>query len=191
MIEPDRLEGFLNPLPLRVIPGIGPKSESFLHQQNLRTVADLSQVEQRTLVEWFGKWGGRLFELARGIDDSEVSNEWTCKSLGEQETFEADTSNQSIVTGRIDLMAERIIAKLREKEFKGFRAVTVTVRFADFQTTSRSRTLKDGIRVDDENHALRRFKEEALSLLSPFFDARDNPREKLFRLIGLRVEKLF
>ena len=48
-------------------------------------------------------------------------------------------------------MAERIIAKLRGKEFKGFRTVTVTVRFADFQTSNRSRTLKDGIRIDDEN----------------------------------------
>jgi nucleotidyltransferase/DNA polymerase involved in DNA repair len=88
-------------------------------------------------------------------------------------------------------MAERIIGKLRGKEFKGFRTVTVTVRFGDFQTSNRSRTLKDGIRVDDENPALRRLQEAALSLLLPFFDARENPRGKPFRLIGLRVEKLF
>lgn len=191
VIEPEMVESFLNSLPIRVIPGIGPKSESFLHEQNLRTVDDLRQVPRPTLVEWFGKWGERLYELARGIDESEVSNEWTRKSLGEQETFEEDTSNQSVVAGRLDLMAERIIAKLRGKEFIGFRTVTVTVRFDDFQTSNRSRTLKDGIRVDDENHALRRLKEEALSLILPFFDARENPRGKPFRLIGLRLEKLF
>ena len=88
-------------------------------------------------------------------------------------------------------MAERILAKLRGKEFAGFRTVTVTVRFGDFQTSNRSRTLKDGLRVNDQEHALRRLKEEALSLILPFFDDRENPRGKQFRLIGLRVEKLF
>ena len=191
VIEPERVESFLNPLPIRVIPGIGPKSESFLHERNLRTVEDLRRIPELTFVEWFGKWGERLFEKVRGIDESEVSNDWTRKSLGEQETFEQDTRNQSIVTERLDLMAERIIAKLQGKEFKGFRTVTVTVRFGDFQTSNRSRTLKDSIRVDEKDPALRRLKEEALSLLLPFFDARENPREKPFRLIGLRVEKLF
>lgn len=189
VITPENVESFLDPLPIRVIPGIGPKSEHFLHERNLRIVADLRQVPEATLREWFGKWGQRLFEKARGIDDSEVSNEWTRKSLGEQETFDEDTRSQPIVTERLDLMAERIITKLRGKDFKGFRTVTVTARFADFQTSNRSRTIKDGIRIDDD--ALHRLKEESLSLILPFFDARKNPRGKAFRLIGLRAEKLF
>jgi nucleotidyltransferase/DNA polymerase involved in DNA repair len=191
VVAPELVEDFLNPLPVRVIPGIGPKSERFLHERNLCTVADLRQVPESTLVEWVGRWGQRLFEKARGIDDSEVSNEWTRKSLGEQETFDEDTRSQSIVTARLDLMAERIVTKLRGKEFKGFRTVTVTVRFGDFQTSNRSHSIKDGIRIDDDDHALRRLKDEALSLILPFFDARENPRGKAFRLIGLRVEKLF
>jgi DNA polymerase IV (archaeal DinB-like DNA polymerase) len=191
VITPEMVQIFLDPLPIRVIPGIGPKSESFLHERNLRTVGDLREVPESTLVEWFGKWGQRLFEKARGIDDSEVLNEWTRKSLGEQETFEEDTRNQSIVTERLDRMAERIVTKLRGKEFKGFRTVTVTVRFGDFQTSNRSRSIKDGIRIADDDQALRRLKEQALSLIHPFFDARENPRGKAFRLIGLRVEKLF
>jgi DNA polymerase IV (DinB-like DNA polymerase) len=189
VITPENVESFLDPLPIRVIPGVGPKSEHFLHERNLRTVADLRQVPEATLMEWFGKWGQRLFEKARGIDDSEVSNEWTRKSLGEQETFDEDTRSQPIVTERLELMAERIITKLREKDFKGFRTVTVTARFADFQTSNRSRTIKDGVRIDDDD-ALRRLREESLSLILPFFDARENPRGKAFRLIGLRVEKL-
>jgi len=191
VVAPEMVENFLNPLPVRVIPGIGPKSERFLHERSLRTVADLRQVPESTLMEWFGRWGQRLFEKARGIDDSEVSNEWTRKSLGEQETFEEDTRSQSTVTARLDLMAERIVTKLRGKEFTGFRTLTVTVRFGDFQTSNRSHSIKDGIRIDDDDHALLRLKEEALSLILPFFDARENPRAKAFRLIGLRVEKLF
>jgi DNA polymerase IV (DinB-like DNA polymerase) len=189
VVAPDEVADFLNPLPIRVIPGIGPKTAQFLHAKNLRTVADLRQVPESSLVEWFGKWGARLFEKVRGVDDSEVSNEWTRKSLGEQETFEQDTRDRTLITERLNAMAERIIATLRTKQFTGFRTVTVTVRFGDFQTSNRSRSLKDGISVDDNGTS--RLKKAAQALILPFFDARENPRAKAFRLIGLRVEKLF
>ena len=189
VVEAEHVAAFLSPLPVRVIPGVGPKSEQFLHERNLRTVEELSQVPESALVEWFGKWGKRLFEKVRGIDDSEVSNEWTRKSLGEQETFDEDTRYQALITERLDRMAKRIIAKLKAKDFKGFHTVTVTVRFSDFHTSNRSRSLKDGIRIDDDG--LRRLQEAALSLILPFFDARENLHAKAFRLIGLRAEKLF
>jgi DNA polymerase IV (archaeal DinB-like DNA polymerase) len=189
IITPEMVEGFLQPLALRILPGIGPKSERFLLERNFRTVGDLRILSALTLTEWFGKWGQRLFEKSRGIDDSEVSNDWTRKSLGEQETFDVDTRDQSLVIERLDLMAERIITKLRAKAFKGFATVTLTVRFRDFQTSNRSRSLKDGILINDD--ALGRLRREAAALLAPFLDARENPRAKAFRLIGLRVEKLF
>ena len=191
VVVPDAVQQFLDPLTIRVIPGIGPKGEAFLHQRNIRTIKDLREVSEASLVEWFGKWGRRLFEKARGIDDSVVSNEWTRKSLGEQETFDQDIRNPSIVTERLYRMAERIITKLREKEFSGFRTVTVTVRFFDFQTSNRSHSIKNGITMNNNDQALDLLKQEALSLLQPFFDARENPRGKSIRLIGLRVEKLF
>jgi DNA polymerase IV (DinB-like DNA polymerase) len=189
VVEPEQAVNFLDPLPIRIIPGIGPKSERFLHEKNCRTVEELRRIPEPVLVEWFGKWGKSLFEKARGIDDSEVSNEWTRKSLGEQETFAENTQDHSIVAERLDRMAERIIEKLKTKDFKGYRTVTLTVRFGDFQTSNRSRSLPGGIAVDDD--ALRRLRELASSLILPFFDARENPRAKTFRLIGLRVEKLF
>jgi len=63
------------------------------------------------------------------------------------------------------------------------------MRFGDFQTSNRSRSLKDGISVDDNGSS--RLKETALILILPFVDARENPREKAFPRIGLRVDKLF
>jgi DNA polymerase IV (archaeal DinB-like DNA polymerase) len=190
VVAAETAQEFLDPLPIRVIPGIGPKGEAFLHQRNIRTVKDLREIPEIALTEWFGKWGQRLFEKAQGIDDSIVSNEWTRKSLGEQETFEQDTRSLSVVTERLYAMAERIIDKLRGKDFSGFRTVTVTVRFADFQTSNRSRSFKSGITVNNNDQALEALKQEALSLLLPFFDARENPRGKAIRLIGLRLEKL-
>jgi DNA polymerase IV (DinB-like DNA polymerase) len=191
VVAPDTVQQFLDPLTIRVIPGIGPKGEAFLQQRNIRTIKELREVPEASLIEWFGKWGRRLFEKARGIDGSVVSNEWTRKSLGEQETFDQDIGNPSIVTERLCRMAERIISKLREKEFAGFRTVTVTVRFFDFQTSNRSHSIKNGITLNNNDQALDLLKQEALFLLQPFFDARENPRGKAIRLIGLRVEKLF
>jgi nucleotidyltransferase/DNA polymerase involved in DNA repair len=191
LIQTEMIQEFLDLLPIRVIPGIGPKGEAFLHQQNIRTVKDLSGIPEATLMEWFGKWGQRLFEKARGIDDSEVSNDWTRKSIGEQETFGEDTRNFSLVTERLQGMAERVISKLREKEFAGFRTVTLTVRFFDFETKNRSHSVKNGIALDHDGQALSLLNEKALALLLPFFDARENPRGKPIRLIGLRLEKLF
>jgi nucleotidyltransferase/DNA polymerase involved in DNA repair len=189
VIEPEHALDFLGALPIRTIPGVGPKSERFLHEKNLRTIEELRQVSEDVLIQWFGKWGKSLFEKVRAIDDSEVSNEWTRKSLGEQETFAENTRDSSIVRERLERMAERIIAKLRTKDFKGFKTVTITVRFGDFQTSTRSRSMKEGVVIDDD--ALRRLQEAASSLMLPFFDGRENPRGKTFRLIGLRVEKLF
>ena len=190
-ITPHEVQDFLDPLPIRVMPGIGPKSEAFLHQQNVRVMRELREIPQATLIEWFGSWGMRLFEKARGIDDSPVSNEWTRKSIGEQETFEHDSRNRALVSQQLDRMAERVLAKLQRNEFSGFRTMTLTVRFSDFDTRNRSRTVKSGIAIDNAGDALQLIKKQALDLLLPFFDARENPRQKPIRLIGLRLEKLF
>jgi DNA polymerase IV (DinB-like DNA polymerase) len=192
LVSPNTVLAFLEPLPIRVIPGIGPKSEFFLHQQNIRTLKELREIPEAKLTEWFGKWGQRLFEKARGIDDSAVSNEWTRKSVGEQETFDQDSRSPSFITEHLDRMAERVISKLREKDFAGFRTITLTVRFSDFQTKNRSHSIKNGIALGNNGpQALDLLKHQTLALVLPFFDARENPRGKAIRLIGLRLERLF
>lgn len=191
VITQQEVQEFLDPLPVRVIPGIGPKSEAFLHRQKVRLVRELRHVPQATLTGWFGSWGLRLFEKAQAIDDSPVSNAWTRKSIGEQETFEHDSRDLALVREQLERMAERVLAKLRTNEFSGFRTLTLTVRFSDFITRNRSRTMKSAIALDSDGDVLQLIQKEALELLLPFFDARENPRGKAIRLIGLRLEKLF
>jgi DNA polymerase IV (DinB-like DNA polymerase) len=191
VVTPERAIEFLDPLPIRVIPGIGPKSEMFLRTRNIRTVEELRRVAEPQLTEWFGRWGQRLFEKVRGIDDSPVSNDWIRKSVGEQETFAQDSRSPSFIAEQLDLMAERVLSKLRENEFAGFRTITLTVRFSDFETKNRSHSIKDGIALGSDGRALQLLKRETLALVLPFFDARENPRAKAIRLIGLRLEKLF
>jgi DNA polymerase IV (DinB-like DNA polymerase) len=190
IVTPERVNDFLGPLPIRAIPGIGPKGEALLHRQSIQTIEELREVSLANLSEWFGKWGSGLYDSARGIDRTPVSNDWIRKSIGEQETFADDTRSPSVVAERLNAMAERLIVKLREKAFSGFRTITLTVRFSDFQTKNRSHSVKNGILVDDSGQALQLLNRSALMLLLPFFDARENPRRKAIRLIGLRLEKL-
>jgi DNA polymerase IV (DinB-like DNA polymerase) len=184
VVPPESVQGFLDPLPIRRIPGIGPKSESALQARGIRTIAELRAVEREQLAEWFGKSGLGMYERARGISDSPVSNEWERKSVGEQETFERDTLDPSVVLARGHALAADVFARLRADGFHAFRTATVTVRFENFVTLSRSRTPEAPIATQDALEAV------AHDLLLPFFDARENPRGRKIRLIGVRAEKL-
>lgn len=184
VVRPEEVQGFLDPLPVRVIPGIGPKTEAFLHEKGIRLVAELRAVEPADLTEWFGKWGEDLSGKARGISESPVTSEWEPKSVGEQETFEEDTLEARFILERARELAASVHARLLADGFRAFRTTTVTVRFADFVTLSRSRTVRVPLTTREE------IEREALRLLLPFLDARENPRRKKIRLIGVRAEKL-
>jgi DNA polymerase IV (DinB-like DNA polymerase) len=184
VVRPDEVQGFLAPLSIRVIPGIGPKTEAVLRSRGVGTVADLRAVERARLVEWFGKWGDDAYERARGVSHSPVSNEGERKSVGEQETFEQDTLDRAFVQERAGALAQGVFARLRGDGFHGFRTVTVTVRFENFVTLNRSQSAPTPVRT------LEQLTDTTQRLLEPFFDARENPKGRRIRLIGVRVEKL-
>jgi len=173
---------FLAPLPVRAIPGIGPKAETVLASRGITLVENLQKVAKDELRRWFGKWGEEMYEKARGHDDDPVAEGKETKSIGEQETFAYDTLKQSFIIERLMHLCESVWQSCaHQKRYPC--AVVLTIRFADFETTSRSRTLRSPIR------ALSVFKSEALRLLLPFLDRRENPRRKMVRLIGIRGEK--
>ena len=184
VVMPDEVQIFLDALPIRVIPGIGPKTEALLQREGIRTVAELRGLELATLRERFGKWGHDLYDRARGRSDAPVSNEWDRKSVGEQETFEQDTLEPLFILERAQALAAEVYRRLVGDGFRAFRTVTVTVRFTGFVTVSRSYTSQDAAsQLEQLQGAVRR-------LLEPFFDVRENPKGKKIRLVGVRVEKL-
>jgi nucleotidyltransferase/DNA polymerase involved in DNA repair len=184
VIREEDAERFLEPLSVRKIPGIGPKTEIQLNRMGIRTIAQLKAVSLGRLEEIMGKWGRGLYEMAQGRDDSPVEESGEVKSISEQETFLEDTLEAEFIVTRLKEMARHLTDRLREEEFRGFRTVGLVVRFADFETKSKSFTLKNPIRSADEMFAV------ALRLLLPFLDRRMNPGLKKIRLIGLRMEKL-
>jgi DNA polymerase IV (DinB-like DNA polymerase) len=184
VVRPDEVQGFLDPLRIRVIPGIGPKTEGFLQEKGIRTVVELRGAELAQLTEWFGRWGEDLHRKVRGSSDDLVSNEWERKSVGEQETFEEDTLDPVFVLRRAEELTGEVFRRFVAEGLEAFRTVIVTVRFTGFVTVSRSRTGKAPLTRVEQLWA------EVRQLLEPFFDARENPKRKKIRLIGVRVEKL-
>src|SRR6266542_5434360 len=90
VIRPHQIEAFLVELPVRKIPGVGKATEKIMVDMGVATVGDLQRFSQEQLVERFGKWGTRLWELARGIDESAVEPSRKRKSWSSESTFPRD-----------------------------------------------------------------------------------------------------
>lgn len=184
VVTGEEAEDFLAPLPVRQIPGIGPKTEQFLAGWGIKLVRDLKRFSPEELQEKFGKWGPELYERIRGRHVSPLVTEWEPKSVGEQETFGQDTLDLNFIFTRLWIMCREVFRRLKSEGFLTYRTVVVTVRFADFDTKSRSHTLP----TPSDSPRTLRF--EAMKLVMPFLDRRENPKRKPIRLIGVRVEKI-
>lgn len=184
VVEEKDAEQFLETLPIRKIPGIGPKTEMVFNKIGVKTVSDLKKISKPKLEEMLGKWGIGLYEKARGQDNSPIQIEWTLKSIGEQETFSQDTLEASFILERLNALCQSVAGRLSKEGFKTFKTAGITVRFSDFETKTRAHTLAKTA-SDARNLQI-----EALKLLLPFLDKRANPALKPIRLIGVKVEKL-
>ena len=185
VVYPDQALGFLSPLVVRRIPGIGPKAEEKLKRVRVRTVAEARTLSKEKLNDMFGKWGTELYLKFRGEDDSPVVVEAPpAKSIGEQETLPEDSLNMKVLLPYLERQAKNLISYLARNGFKEFRTIVLTVRFSDFETVSRSRTLQE---PTGSAEILRR---NVTQMFFPFLDRQENPRKKKIRLLGVRVEKL-
>src|SRR3989442_1497869 len=170
VVAPAEVQDFLDPLPIRVIPGIGPKTEHFLHERGIRTIPALRDVELAVLVDWFGLWGEGLHAKARGLSESPGSNEWEPKAVSEQAPLTTDTLEAGFILERARELARSVFARVDRHGFRAFRTITVTVRFANFMTFNRSHTPRDHLASEEALYA------GAVRLLLPFLDERRNPR---------------
>ncbi|OHA35544.1 MAG: hypothetical protein A3H73_00355 [Candidatus Taylorbacteria bacterium RIFCSPLOWO2_02_FULL_50_120] len=185
VVTPDAVFDFLAPLDVRKIPGVGPKAEERLRHLGVRTVAHARKLDEERLRGMFGKWGKELYLKFRGEDDSPViAHAPPAKSIGEQETLPEDSLEMKILLPYLERQARNLARYLARSGFKSFRTIVLTVRFADFETVSRSRTLPEPA-VDAET--LRR---NVTQMFFPFLDRRENPKRKKIRLLGVRIEKL-
>ncbi len=185
-VIPGTIEEWLEPMPIKTLSGVGPKTAELLAKNNIFTVGDAKKLSQTALQELLGKWGLDLYQRVRGVGSSEIVTDREVKSIGEQNTFEQDSSDLLFITEELKKYAKSVFATFTESGFTTFRTIAVTVRFADFTTQSASKTLRKPVGVTD----FETFQIEVIRLLLPFLDKRKNPHQKRIRLIGVRIEQL-
>jgi DNA polymerase-4 len=149
-IASDRVLEFLHPLPVNAIWGVGPKTNEELLKLGLQTVADIANTPRQTLIRALGEAAGAsLYELSWGRDYRDVEPEEVDKSISAAETFDADTEDQEIVLRELLRLTEKATYRMREKDFSA-RTISIKVRFADFKTITRSKTVPLAISATHE-----------------------------------------
>ena len=143
MIEEKDIEGRIWPLPVRKLWGVGPKTEASLKNIGINTIGELALMPIDRLVETYGQsYGHYLHEASRGIDESPLVTHWEPKSVSRETTFQTDTNNWQTIAKTIAELAEQVVDDIKQKGYKG-RTVTLKVRFSDFKTYTRAKTLKE------------------------------------------------
>ncbi len=171
--------GFVQQLPVGALWGVGERTEESLARLGLRTVADIAHTPLATLRRALGEAGGtHLHELAWGRDPRPVQPVRRERSIGSDETFAHDVDDPTQVHRTLLKLSDRTAARMRAADVMG-RTVSIKVRFADFTTITRARTLRD------PTDTSRTIYETARDL----FDALGLQRARL-RLVGVRVEQL-
>ena len=179
VIPADEVVTFVQQLPVGALWGVGDKTEEALSRLGLRTVADIAHTPRRTLVRALGEaTGSHLHDLAWGRDPRSVEPVRRERSIGNERTFDHDVDDPDVVHRTLLALSDKVASRLRSAGLVG-RTVSIKVRFADFTTISRSRSLRDATDVSRDIAALARELYDALGL-----------QRARVRLVGVRVEQL-
>ena len=173
VIQPSEVAAFLTSLPVGRIPGVGAVTERRLKEIGATTVGRLQTIDQSLLEERFGRYGRRLYELARGIDHSPVVADRPTKSISAEDTLERDVTLAE-TDGLICQLAEKVWNAAR-KDTRTGRTVVLKLKTSDFSILTRSLTPRIPPQSSDELARI------ALSLCLRI-DANDSLR---FRLVGI------
>lgn len=138
VIQPEEVEGFLLPLPVGRLPGVGKVTGESLEKLGVKTVKQLRDTDIAVLEKNFGRYGVRLYELARGIDNSQVVPNRPTKSISAEDTFERD-----VLLSETELMIRRLAEKVwsaSRKESRIAHTVVLKLKTAEFDILTRSHT---------------------------------------------------
>lgn len=142
VVGPNEIDSLLIPLPVSKVWGIGPVMAEKLRQMGIHKIGDLQKHSAESLERMFGQDAGRFLRLAHGIDDRPVVSDREAKSIGQEQTFGVDVADPADVRRVLFEQVEQVGRRLRKHGLFA-RTVSLKIRFGDFETVSRSMTLKD------------------------------------------------
>jgi DNA polymerase-4 len=170
----------LDPLPVSVIPGIGPQTLARLHKINIHSIADLRLAPDRDLESIFGRFAARTRERAAGIDSRPVVASREEKSISAEETYDVDLSDHSDMQRELLRLSETTAQRLRKSQLQAG-TVQIKIRQSDFQTFTRQRSLQPPVNNTDQIYQV------ACQLLGSWLER--NPDTRI-RLLGVGGSKL-
>lgn len=186
-IPPERTIEFLHPLPVEAIWGVGGATARALHNRAIHTVGELAREPLESLRRLLGTASAeRLHDLAHGRDERAVETSRVEKSIGHEETFAVDERSREVLERELLRLATRTAQRLRAAGLEA-RTVAIKVRYDDFETVSRSRTLAE---ATDATHRIYRTARELFDSLGAGSDGGPVRPVRPVRLIGVRAEQL-
>lgn len=147
-IPPEEVDEFLAHLPIEKFFGVGKKTAEKFHRMGVYRGADLLEVDLTILTGRFGKMGKHYYQIARGIQHSEVVTDRPRKSVGVEETFSTDLLSAESMMGALYKLGERVAYRLEKSGLKG-KTITLKIKYADFTLQTRSQTLGEVTRSMD------------------------------------------
>lgn len=177
IIKPEEVRNFLNPLPVKKLFGIGPKSMEIFEKMGIKTIEDLSKTGVKILMEKFGENKGKeIWERANGIDNSEVE-EIERQQLSKIGTLKQDSAELDFVCQKLFELVDELELKIK-KENKKFKSVSIIIILTNLETHTKSKSL------DYFTDDIELVKQEAETLMKEFL--KNNPGKNL-RRCGVRV----
>ena len=172
------IQKILYPLPVSSLWGIGKKTEELLKKSGIYLVEQLARMPDSILENLLGKNGKKMKLLAQGIDESPVTTPSTAKSIGKETTFGTNITEKAVLVKELLKLSQLVAYAARKKGYKG-RTITLKIRFQDFITFNRSKTLENPTHLDD-------------IIFKTVVELLDKVRHKKggVRLLGVKLSKL-
>ncbi|MFP4473092.1 MAG: DNA polymerase IV [Candidatus Omnitrophota bacterium] len=167
--------GFLHPLPIEKLWGVGPATANVLHRMGLLTIGDIARQDVRSLQQKLGVHGAHLYALANGIDERSVETDDEVKSVSHEETFDQDEADQRVIMDTLLHLSEKVSRRMRRYGLQG-RTLTLKVRLPGFRTYSHAARFPERT-----NYADRIFKQARRIYVDHY------SREEAVRLVGIRM----
>ncbi|WP_374754675.1 DNA polymerase IV [Arthrobacter sp. AFG20] len=178
LIRPEQTVPYLHSLPVNALWGVGGKTAEVLARMGIRTVADVAATPVSSLKKVLGATGEHVHRLSWGIDSRTVTPVRVEKSIGAEETFASDTADDALLHRELLRLSHRTAERLRASGLVA-RTVALKLRYADFSTVTRSRTVHTPLDSAQLIYAV------AIQLLESL-----GSRPLMVRLVGVRAEQL-
>lgn len=142
IVPPEKVLAFLHPRPIEKVWGIGPATAKKLHGLKIHKIGDIAQMDVRTLEHYLGQYGKVLHQFAHGIDERKVCPRRDPKSRGSETTFAEDVKDYQVLKDKIHELAQEVVEGLEKRNLSG-KTITLKLRYQDFTTITRSRSLEN------------------------------------------------